>query len=743
MHLQPGFPIPMHSHRRGAAWRKLAATAAFVVSTFGAQAASEQPAPARSCTFDGHNGVFSPQAWSDRTWARFAAGDLGILRPEYDHVLLFIAWRRLAGLPLEARDIERLRPFDPCAQERQRDAAMAAAQQAWADARLSAALPTPPKVARGETALGYLDYALPNCNPDAFRTAAATLAERVRAHGAGDPSVHDWVKAQDLVLGLCFSSSAEQPAAVRRDAPAWLRKDRAYQVAAAHFYAGRYEHAARAFTAIAHDAGSPWQGWGRYLAARAWLRQATVSERDDATPALQRARALLVAQLAVPSLPAAQRHDAARLLQRVRLKLEPEPVVAEIDARLSAPALDEDVGQDLRDFDPKLAGTVSGEGRPSFARWLDAFRSAGAAVVDDAGASDDASLVALLQAATPQDLVPVERLEQAVAPGSPGFLTVQYHRIRLARDRRVAAASARALLAGNGLSTMDRNRIKALVLADAADAGELGAWAYREPVQSPEAEVLDAGVMPVVDADGADVLNRALPLSALHELLRSPKVPEPLRRQLLGVVWTRAVVLGRGEVLRDLSADMQARFPAHASQLRALETETNDAARRQRAAVFLATQPGVLGSLGRQVAYTKDPAELALPNMHPRLREDGNRENWWCSLPEGRYWHADPLPAPPAPPAFLDAQQRRAWADESRVLAATPDATTWLAGQVLAWADTHPFDLDLPVALRMLVRSSRGGCVTPETRVLGQRAFRHLKRWFFFTEAARQTRTRP
>jgi len=231
--------------------------------------------------------------------------------------------------------VEQLRRFDPCwddgsqgyhGKDWNSSPVMAGSRAEWQAAR---ALPGLPPVATrkpgGSSVMGYLESSIPNCNPDAFRTAARTLAARMGAHGA-NAWVRDWALGQDAVFQQCFATGGELPWPAAADAPAWFRADRAYQVAAAHFYAGRYGVSAELFAAIAHDATSPWQPLGRYLAARARIRQASASEgKSEAGDYLKQARQLLDEASATASDPAL-RTDIARMLQRVRLSIEPEQV---------------------------------------------------------------------------------------------------------------------------------------------------------------------------------------------------------------------------------------------------------------------------------------------------------------------------------------------------------------------------------------------------------------------------------
>src|SRR5262249_62320226 len=55
---------------------------------------------------------------------------------------------------------------------------------------------------------------------------------------------------------------------------ALIQADRAYQIAAAHFYASDYDTAKRMFADIAKDSSSPWRQVAPYLQARTLFRQA-------------------------------------------------------------------------------------------------------------------------------------------------------------------------------------------------------------------------------------------------------------------------------------------------------------------------------------------------------------------------------------------------------------------------------------------------------------------------------------
>ncbi|MBG9390429.1 hypothetical protein [Caenimonas aquaedulcis] len=716
------------------------------------------PEGRRACTLGYVNSIFTPSQWPDRSLEQLAHGQLGVIDPRFDHFYLFLAYRRVTGKPVTLADLDRLRQFDPCwddgssgfhGKEWASSSVMQAARREWFSARSASGLPAvrPGAGARPvSSVMGYAESALPNCNPSAFRTAARTLRDRMAAHGAG-AWVGVWAEGQDRVMQLCFDASGELPGEASPDAPSWLQADRRYQIAAAHFYAGHHDDAARLFTEIGADASSPWRSLGHYLAARARMRQAGAAETDAQRVVFWRqARELLEAPAAGAGDPSVQ-PDIARMLQRVRLKLEPARVFSEIDARLGARGLPVDVGQDVRDFDAARAGSARFDAAdPGFAAWLRALRSDGVAADADIATASRAAFVAWLAAAKRDDPRLAQLLERAagVPRSAPEYQTVQLHRIRLLPDARRAWRIAQEFLAlsAGELNEQDRNRVKSAALTLAPTARDLASLAYREPIAHPEVEALRTNprvIVPVLDTAGGELLNRALPLDTLYAIQSSPVTPPRLRRELLGVVWTRAFVLERWDLLQKLQAGMRAYLPPASAVLMQKAVAAEPTERRARAALFLLRHPGIVGSVATEVAYSEGLEALAMPNMHRVLFEAGSRENWWCSLPQGRYSQEAPTPVAPPLPAFLGDRERRQWRKEYDVLLATPNGTEFLAALLLPWAKAHPRDADLPPALRMVVRSARGGCITPRTRTMGRDAFRHLHRHFPGREETLQT----
>lgn len=136
------------------------------------------------------------------------------------------------------------------------------------------------------------------------------------------------------------------PPPLSESAPAAFRADRDHQVAAALFYAADFGSARAAFRRIASDAGSPWRAIAPYLAARALVRQGTVS--DDRASLEEAARELK--QLQGDATTAAYHPAVERLLEFVRLRTEPEQRLRELGAELSRGASGEATTKRLDDY---------------------------------------------------------------------------------------------------------------------------------------------------------------------------------------------------------------------------------------------------------------------------------------------------------------------------------------------------------------------------------------------------------
>lgn len=199
----------------------------------------------------------------------FAAGRLGIVRREFSREFLVPAYLLLSGNTFDAATQKQLLGYwQEAHYVASTEPGLPSAESAWKEAR---------KKVRGALVPdSYKDlyYGSWICADDAFRTAVKTLARLQHQPGVSSGDVAAWAQAQDQVFKHCLSSTKDPdlPTALPSSAPAALRAERDYQIAAARFYSGDHLGAAAAFGRIAQDPASPWAPWGTYLEARAHLR---------------------------------------------------------------------------------------------------------------------------------------------------------------------------------------------------------------------------------------------------------------------------------------------------------------------------------------------------------------------------------------------------------------------------------------------------------------------------------------
>lgn len=485
---------------------------AAVVSTGGNPAACGPFLPEALFTYTTH---------PDFPLDKFAQGRLGIVQPTYARSYLTVAYRHMSGLTVKDDEAQALvamwngrlgrlafgsgsRPGPdgtPVAPP-SASAPVVSGVDSWRRARRAIGeLPDVEyAVERAVPGVEYQWYA--NVRDDAFERAAETLAARLAEFGKGSPVVRSWVIAQDLV----FSADKEVPAALTplgADAPALARADRAYQLAAAHFYAGAFAQARERFLVIAKDDASPWHGSAPYLAARCLLRQATVGPTTpaDAQRLLERAITELEAVAADESAPGGlressrglrvwaeywrgaaitdqQKPDAIDDAARRLLEAAPGPGIGPVldrftrllDRRAAAtPPAERDTAATVPPpSSPPAAATANSAA--DLLDWLSVFQhaneqifearyqpGASAADVRDATAVQALArwrqrktipwLVAILTHARPGTPGVDDALSAAATVGtsSPAYATLAYHRARL-RIESADLAAARALL---------------------------------------------------------------------------------------------------------------------------------------------------------------------------------------------------------------------------------------------------------------------------------------------------------
>jgi tetratricopeptide (TPR) repeat protein len=691
----------------------------------------------------------------------FAKGELGVLQRTYWRRNLVVAYRYLTGAPLSAEEAQAFDLRHPAVLYDPKNPPPLSPPDAWLAARRS--VPGAAPVQRIDTdratLLNGIYLAYRNCLDDAFSTAGSTLSERIKRWGAGSPQVAEWLRGQDEVFANCggdrpdFSGATTQiaraayhePAQLPPGADPLLAADRQYQIAAARLYGGKYKEAAEAFRAVAADSASPWRSSGRYLAARAVIRQATVSGERSA---------LVEAEASLESIlrdPAEQRwHASARgLLQYLHGISNPEDRMVELAGQLSKPESGAAFQQALTDYTMIWDRIQKGPAaRSELADWITAFQAGDAphAVEQWRVKGSDVWLIAALTAVNPADAAAPELTEAArkIKPSSPAYASAAYHGIRILTARgqrdeaRTWADAALAVKAG----VTAHNAFLSERMALARDWTDFLRYAPRTPVAAVDympdgdlnAQWLKVTADPAFDDEATSAINRSVPLDLWLTAAGSPELTPRLKAGIAQAGWVRAVILDRPSEARRLAPLLGKLRPELAEAMRQYESEKTAGAARFSAVLTMLRNPG-LGPLVRS-GFGRLTAVTALDSL---------RDNWWLlEDPEpGRwFWAANrQKTAPGAAPAFLtDAQREEGEKQWQALQSGAPVAPDYLCAQTLAWAQTHRDDPRVPEALHLAVRATRYGMTRGETSQWSKRAFQLLHARYPKSEWAAKTK---
>ena len=279
----------------------------------------------------------------DLPFAEFTKGKIGIVQPTFGRKTLVIAYRFLNGGSFTGEEQDDLiAALKGKAPEDDGETTV----KAWIGARkeFAKAEESLPPIYTERRDGGY-DF-FPNCTKNAFEVAIETLKNRAAAYGAEDKNVGAWLAAQDTVFENC-SSGNHIPAELSAESPAWLRKDRDYQIAAAYFYSLNFEEARARFERIATDYDSPWQSIAPYLVARTFVRQASLAEAGPKKRELYEQAEIRLQNVSATGGKFGAAAD--KLLSLVKYHLRPEERVVELSRALARGA-DKNLRQDLVDY---------------------------------------------------------------------------------------------------------------------------------------------------------------------------------------------------------------------------------------------------------------------------------------------------------------------------------------------------------------------------------------------------------
>ena len=691
---------------------------------------------------------------------RFAAGQLGVLQPAYARSYLSVAYRYLNGsafTPAEQRALTKFWQDRLIYRYSREDEDWT---KAWLEARRRVANQDPESISvyrSREKPNEYESYL--NCQKDSFDTAIATLNERIAKYGADSPAVKTWVAAQDQVFSNCGGGSVI-PEQLPSDADALLRADRAYQIAAANFYAEHFDEARKDFEAIAADANSPWQRSAVYLIARTLIRKGSIGPAEQKQESLSAAEAQLRKILADNKL--SSLHVAStRLLNLVRLRLYPVERLNELARILSAKTENQNLKQDLWDYTFLLDGYLEDEEGSSEPRevpktedltdWIATFQDSGAGVKEHAlerwqSTHANTWLVASLTALEGKDPKAADLIAEArkVPSSSAAFASARFHAIRLLMESG-KNAEARALIdqtLKSARTHFDESSLNLLIgrrmllasslaefLIDATRIPAALSWnddGREVPADQEETftETKKQKGKPFFDVDGAHALNQQLPLSLLKEAVRSDVLPAGPRRDLAQAAWLRAALLSDTTTADELVPLLGKLVPEISELLNNYRSTTPPDEKKFVAIYAWLKFPGL-----------EPIVDVGLGRETPLHEQDSYRDNWWCSsylqpatAEENREVVEFTATTDAAPPRFLTPAEVERGAKEWSALNALGAAPNYITRQVIQWANSHPADPRVPEALHLAVKTTRFGCTDKDSSRWSKAAFDLLHR---------------
>lgn len=689
--------------------------------------------------------------------ARLFGGRLGMLTARSSRPLLYLDWRLLHGQSVGPAAGSAL--TTSCCGE---PASLGPDDgiYAWAEARkLVPGVPESPYYIPTERA--GPDYtSVQNCFRDAFDTAAATLRDRARSHGAATPAVRAWLATQDSVFDACGNESAALPA-MAADAPTWLRSDRAYQEAAFELYNRRNLQAAERFAAIARDPASPWRSKGLYLQVRALQREALATRAPEA---IARSRTALKALAAAPT-GTYGRDEVRKMLRALAYRDRPDALLAELESELASPRADSDIAFALRDY---LMLSDKAASRPEIADWIDTLQAAEDGPGLDharerwAATRDPAWLLAALSLVQPDDPNAPRLAESAAAVrrGEPAWLTAQYHLTRLTiakADPSAVRARLDPIIASRDLTLGERNLFAGARSQVAADLGELARFSLREAFCGGPGEYCtgddwarnDGHLAPHrggwvgLGADARAIIDR-LPLGTRVALSRSADLPGPVRLDIALTNFARAVQLRDDRAADQVARDLASLMPQMRRDWQAIAAARPGDPKRFAQYYAMAKLPGLRTDLiafqytrpvgtvtdfqGRWTDWMMVPRRAGAVGAFPPLNayqsglyydETGGLGDLTCLGQCGRSAFPLRLPAFVASAQGEAAAERAAFANFDQEGPAPAGASS-LWEEALALARARPADPRSPELLHRLIRVARWGANHDH---LGRRAF--------------------
>jgi hypothetical protein len=707
---------------------------------------------------------------------RFAGGHIGVVQPSYARSYLYVAYKYLEGGSFTPREQRMLTEL----WKERLDYGWSLGEDEWIKSWLAArkkvpGLSEPPalRVYRNREEPNRYETYL-NCQKDSFDAAITTLNERASKFGTDSSAIKDWVTAQDQVFSNC-SEGRQIPSPSTDATDPLIRADREYQIAAANFYSTNFDEATRRFDAIAADQNSPWRTIAPYLAARSLVRKASLSAGENKSEPLSQAETRL-RKILVDAKLASSHVAAARLLDLVRLRLNPSDRLLELAKKLVVQRNGPSLKQDLWDYTSLLDSFLETDEaeKANFGTrarsddltdWIYTIQSPSPTALEHSlsrwrADGSIAWLIASLSKIQATHPTASELTVEAskVKSDSAAFPSARFHAVRLLIEsgKHDAARSLVDELLKNHRDQFDKSSLNLLLsqrMSLATSLADLLTFAPRLPAtlswnddgrelpgdeavdNSPEVKASQGKAF--FDIDAVQALNRHLPLSLLKDAARSSSLPVNLRRDLAQAVWLRAVLLDDLKTADELVPTLRLLVPQLSTPLNEFVAADQPAAKNFSAIYtwlkFPGLEPVVDQGIGREV-------ELNI--------RDTYRDNWWCSAAVSSYpeptGEGDAAPSYTAkdnkPPTFLSAAQTAVAAREHSAIKALGAGPNYIARQVIAWANRNPTDQRVPEALHLAIYSSRYGCTDKDSGRWSKAAFDLLHRRYPNTTWAKKTK---
>jgi len=721
--------------------------------------------------------VFTLTNRPDDPYINYLRGDLGVLQPGYRSYDLVPAYRYLMGIGMNNEEQQALNGKSSNQEDNRQDEDWV---KNWIESRKEiknqGMIPeigwhSPGSgVDRTGTQDDYYSYL--NCSEDAFKTAVQTMQDRIRLFGKESPEILDWVKAQDTVFSNCSKGHTipDPPVAGMH---LLIKSDRAYQIAAANFYAGDFDKAEILFREIAEDKSSPWRTIAPYLAARALVRNATLKGDLQKVGASLLSRAETTLRSIVQDNRLSQYHKPAQdLLGYVKVRLRPAERMHEIALELLRKDAGSMLKEYLKEYRYMLMSTDHEVQKTAMASddvtdWVLTFQNESPDAFEHAldrweKTSSPAWLVAAIakmQAGHPKQQK-LQTEADKLMPDSPAYQTAVYHSLRLLVDSGKQDAARKRLDSllidtNQRFSGSSHNLLLAIRMKISTTLDDFLRYAQRAPAAlgygyDEYLEYTDdktdqklAG-RKLLDKDSVEIVNGYMPLSMLSSMATNTILPVEMRKAIAIAAWVRAVIIENDQSAKNIAPLVSALMP----EVKQLLVEYAAAQTREEgrfiASFIMLKYPGMKPYLVRGIGRT-----TALDKI------DDYRDNWWCPLKND--WLSslgnetkpirkqrglvtnlfNKLSSYISPsgqskahsadyPNFISDEMIDTTEHEIGALQKIEAGPNYLSAIVLPWAANKPKDSRVPEALHLLVKATRYGCADDETSSHSKAAFKLL-----------------